>query len=166
MTADAKSGKLSDAARQLLERFLCELRISLQRCRSVDRNEVEADVKQHIDQELADAPAPVSGSRRRRRHRRTCCRTGSGSRPTGRPAPVRRRKVAVQSAALELRLPATWVAWVLLLLLTVQFAELSVSKLSENKVAADAVARGNHESGQNGDGGGLTAERQGLTAGA
>ena len=61
MTADAISGKLSDAARQLLERYLWELRISLQGCRSVDPKEVEADVKQHIDQELADAPAPVSG---------------------------------------------------------------------------------------------------------
>src|SRR5688500_14262097 len=63
MTADAISGKLSDAARQLLERYLWELRISLQGCRSVDPKEVEADVKQHIDQELADAPAPVSGDK-------------------------------------------------------------------------------------------------------
>jgi hypothetical protein len=63
MTADAITQKLSDAARQLLERYLWELRISLQGCRSVDPKEVEADVKQHIDQELADAPAPVSGDK-------------------------------------------------------------------------------------------------------
>ena len=61
MTADAITGKLSETARQILERYLWELRISLQGCRSVDPAEVEADVKQHIDQELADQPAPVSG---------------------------------------------------------------------------------------------------------
>jgi hypothetical protein len=62
MTADAITGKLSDTARQLLERYLWELRISLRGCRSVDPDEVEADVKQHIDQELADQPAPVNES--------------------------------------------------------------------------------------------------------
>lgn len=63
MTADAIPAKLSDAARQILQRYLWELRISLRGCRSVDPAEVEADVKQHIDQELADTPAPVPGER-------------------------------------------------------------------------------------------------------
>src|SRR5688500_11324084 len=63
MTADAITGKLSDTARQILERYLWELRISLQGCRSINPAEVEADVKQHIDQELADAPTPVTGDK-------------------------------------------------------------------------------------------------------
>lgn len=61
MTADATGiGKLTEAARQILERYLWELRLSLQGCRSVNAAEVEADVKQHIDHELSEQPAPVS----------------------------------------------------------------------------------------------------------
>ena len=60
MTAETVTGKLSDSARQVLERYLWELRLSLQGCRSVSAAEVEADVKQHIDQELTDAAGPVS----------------------------------------------------------------------------------------------------------
>ncbi|MGB7158543.1 MAG: hypothetical protein WBD40_10790 [Tepidisphaeraceae bacterium] len=63
MTADITSGKLSDAARQALERYVRELRFLLQGCPTVDAAEVEAEVRQHIDQELADAPQPVSSER-------------------------------------------------------------------------------------------------------
>jgi hypothetical protein len=54
------TGKLSESARQVLERYLWEVRLSLQGCRSVNVAEVEADVRQHIDQELSDAAQPVS----------------------------------------------------------------------------------------------------------
>jgi hypothetical protein len=64
MTADTLSGgKLSDAARQALERYVRELRILLQGSPTIDPAEVEAEVRSHIDQELADAPAPVSSER-------------------------------------------------------------------------------------------------------
>jgi hypothetical protein len=60
MTAETFTGKLSESARQILERYLWELRLSLQGCRSVNAAEVEADVKQHIDHELTGTPEPVS----------------------------------------------------------------------------------------------------------
>src|SRR5215471_1627559 len=63
MTAEITGVKLSDSAKQLLDRYLRELRISLQGSRSVDPGEVEAEVRQHIDQELVDAQQPVSGER-------------------------------------------------------------------------------------------------------
>jgi hypothetical protein len=63
MTADSLTPKLSDAARELFQKYLWELRLSLKGCSSVDPAEVEADVKQHIDQELAGEPAPVSGEK-------------------------------------------------------------------------------------------------------
>jgi hypothetical protein len=63
MTADMTGGKLSDAARQLLDNYVRELRFLLQGCPTIDVSEVEADVRQHIDQELADAPQPVSSER-------------------------------------------------------------------------------------------------------
>jgi hypothetical protein len=64
MTAETVStGKLSAAARDLLERYVRELRFLLQACPAVDPVEVEAEVRSHIDQELADAPAPVSSER-------------------------------------------------------------------------------------------------------
>jgi len=63
MTAEVTSGKLSAAARDLLERYVRELRFLLQACPAVDPAEVEAEVRSHIDQELADAPTPVSSER-------------------------------------------------------------------------------------------------------
>ena len=64
MTADTLTGgKLSDAARQVLERYVRELRFLLQACPTIDPAEVEAEVRSHIDQELADAPTPVSSER-------------------------------------------------------------------------------------------------------
>lgn len=44
--------RLSEAARQFLERYLWELRLSLQGCASVNAADVEAEVRQHINQEL------------------------------------------------------------------------------------------------------------------
>jgi hypothetical protein len=64
MTADAiNGGKFTDAARQALERYVSELRFLLRGCSTVDPAEVEAEVRSHIDQELANSPHPVSSER-------------------------------------------------------------------------------------------------------
>ena len=47
-------------ARRLRDGYLRRLRRSLAACPSVDRQEVERDVREHIEMELADAPEPVS----------------------------------------------------------------------------------------------------------
>jgi hypothetical protein len=61
MTANPTGSRLSTAAQQMLEAYLQELRMALRGCESVDPKEVESDVRLHIDQELAEQPAPVSG---------------------------------------------------------------------------------------------------------
>src|SRR5262245_44509775 len=60
MTANPTS-RFSLAAQQMLEQYLHELRIALRGCGMVDPRDVESDVRLHIDQELAEQPAPISG---------------------------------------------------------------------------------------------------------
>lgn len=49
----------TQAARQRLDDYLAELRLTLSECGSVDPDEVERDVRDHIQAALGDAAAPV-----------------------------------------------------------------------------------------------------------
>ena len=49
--------ELTEAARNCLDQYLSELRVSLAGCPSVSRSEVESDVMQHIETSLAGADA-------------------------------------------------------------------------------------------------------------
>jgi len=52
--------ELSTAAQSHLENYLQQMRLYLQGAKSVDAAEVERDIREHIDSELLDKPAPVS----------------------------------------------------------------------------------------------------------
>jgi len=51
--------ELTQAAQQRLDEYLTELRLTLSECGSVDPNEVERDVRDHIRAALGEAAAPV-----------------------------------------------------------------------------------------------------------
>jgi hypothetical protein len=56
---------LSDEARGVLDRYLRHVRLSLKGHSSVDANEVERDVRGHIEAELAGQPEPIGAARLR-----------------------------------------------------------------------------------------------------
>ncbi len=55
--------ELTQAAQQRLDDYLTELRLTLSECGSVDPNEVERDVRDHIQAALGEAAAPVDVAR-------------------------------------------------------------------------------------------------------
>jgi hypothetical protein len=54
---------LTPEAEQRVQRYLNELRATLRGCRRIDPLEVERDVREHIDRDLADEPTPVEPRR-------------------------------------------------------------------------------------------------------
>jgi hypothetical protein len=52
--------ELTDDARKHLDDYLRKTRSYLQGCKSVDASDIEQNIKEHIESELADKPAPVS----------------------------------------------------------------------------------------------------------
>ena len=56
--------ELSENARKGLDDYLRQVRSYLRWSRSLDRNEVEQNIAEHIERELEGAPEPVSPSAR------------------------------------------------------------------------------------------------------
>ena len=57
---------LTQEAQRELDRYLRRVRVTLQTHRSIDADDVERDVRGHIEAELAESPAPVTEDRLRR----------------------------------------------------------------------------------------------------
>ena len=51
---------LTDSAQNRLDKYLSEARTSLHTCTSVDADEVQRDIREHIETELAGLSEPVS----------------------------------------------------------------------------------------------------------